>query len=99
LYGSCDHRDLPSFPTRRSSDLDGRLDRMAERMEAHDQQLGRIEASQVENAAQIKALIAAQAGTDEQIKTLFNRRKTAKRPKARAKKPGVKKTAKKGGAK
>jgi chromosome segregation ATPase len=81
----------------RAAATDERLDRMAERMEAHDQQLGRIEVLQVENATQIKALISAQAGTDEQIKRLFDRRKTAKTPKARVKKTGAKKTVKKAG--
>src|SRR5690606_42091819 len=31
FYPSCDHRALHSFPTRRSSDLAGRADRVAER--------------------------------------------------------------------
>ncbi|MGH9841987.1 MAG: hypothetical protein ACREEM_24790 [Blastocatellia bacterium] len=59
---------------------DERLNRMSERAEAHDRQLGQIDerlsqvaALQSGNAGQIKVLIEAQARTDEQIRLLLDR--------------------------
>ncbi|MGH9838039.1 MAG: hypothetical protein ACREEM_04570 [Blastocatellia bacterium] len=59
---------------------DERLNRMSERDEEHDQHLGQIDerlsqvaALQSGNAEQIKALIEAQARTDEQIRLLLDR--------------------------
>lgn len=73
---------------------DERFDRMAELAEAHDRQFSRLEALQAENSAQIKALVVAQASTDDLIRSLLDRNGAAQ-PRRKITGPAKKKATKK----
>jgi phage terminase Nu1 subunit (DNA packaging protein) len=77
----------------RAAATDERLDRMAERVEAHDQQFGKIGAHLDQAVEAIKALAEAQARTDEQIRSLLDRNGSKPRPVAKSKKAAKKKGA------